>query len=150
MISMRFKIALISLVAVMTANSGFTQDTTASKKAESSKIRPYNEVITSKAITKTGLFNVSTVGEKYYFEIPDDLLSREFLFTTRLSKVPSGSPLFGGELMNGMIVSFEKAPGDKIFVRAVTSVAVSDTADVISRAVKNATVDPIIMVLDIK
>ncbi len=147
---MRLKIALITLVAVMSTKSGFAQDSAASKKAEPSKIRPYNEVITSKAITKTGLFNVSTVGEKYYFEIPDDLLSREFLFTTRLSKVPAGSPLFGGELMNGMIVSFEKAPGDKIFVRAVTSVAVSDTADVISRAVRNATVDPIIMVLDIK
>jgi hypothetical protein len=61
-----------------------------------------------------------------------------------------GSPLFGGELMNGMIVSFEKAAGDKLFVRAVTSVAVCDTADALSRAVKDATIDPIIMVLDVK
>jgi hypothetical protein len=35
-------------------------------------------------------------------------------------------------------------------VRAVTSVAVCDTADALSRAVKNATIDPIIMVLDVK
>src|SRR5678816_1987370 len=147
---MRLKIALITLVAVMSAKSGFAQDSAASKKAEPSKIRPYNEVITSKAITKTGLFNVYTVGEKYYFEIPDQLLSREFLFTTRLSKVATGSPLFGGELMNGMIVSFEKAQNDKLFVRAVTSVAVCDTTDALYRAVKNATVDPIIMVLDVK
>src|SRR5436190_19385870 len=134
----------------MSDGSSFAQDTTASKKAETSKIRPYNEVITSKAITKSGLFNVYTVGDKYYFEIPDSLLSREFLFTTRLSKVATGSPMFGGELMNGMIVSFEKAAGDKLFVRAVTSVAVCDTADALSRAVKNATIDPIIMVLDVK
>jgi hypothetical protein len=105
----------------MSAELGVAQDTTASKKAESSKIRPFNEVITSQAVTKTGLFNVYTVGEKYYFEIPDQLLSREFLFTTRLSKVPTGSPLYGGELMNGMIVSFSK-----LFVRAVTSVAVCE------------------------
>ena len=147
---MRFKIVLISLAAVMGAKSGFAQDTTVSKKAESSKMKSYHEVITPKAITKSGLFNVYTVGDKYYFEIPDQLLSREFLFTTRLSKVPTGSPLFGGELMNGMIVSLEKAPNDKLFVRAVTSVAVCDTADALSRAVKNATVDPIIMVLDVK
>jgi hypothetical protein len=68
-------------------------------------------VITSKAITKSGLFNVHTVGDKYYFEIPDDLLSREFLFTTRLSKVATGSPLFGGELMNGMICIIRKSSG---------------------------------------
>jgi Met-zincin/Domain of unknown function (DUF5117)/Domain of unknown function (DUF5118) len=150
MISMRFKIALLSLVTVMSAGSGFAQDTTASKKAESSKMKSYNEVITPKAITKSGLFNVYTVGDKYYFEIADQLLSREFLFTTRLSKVATGSPLFGGELMNAMIVSFEKAPNDKLFVRAVTSVAVCDTNDALSRAVRNATIDPIIMVLDVK
>jgi hypothetical protein len=68
---MRFKIAFLSLVTIMSAGSGFAQDSTTAKKAESSKIRPYNEVITSKAITKSGLFNVYTVGDKYYFEIPD-------------------------------------------------------------------------------
>src|SRR6478609_4160406 len=128
MFSMRLKIALISLLAVMSAKSGFAQDSaTTAKPAAPAKIRPYNEVITSKAVTKHGLFTVHTVGDKYYFEIPDQLLSREFLFTTKLSKVATGSPLFGGELMNGMIVTLEKAPGDKLFVRAVTSVAVSDT-----------------------
>jgi hypothetical protein len=147
---MRFKIALIALLAIMNSEAGFAQDTTAPKKVETAKIKPYHEVITAKAVSTPGLFTVHKVDEKYFFEIPDHLLSREFLFTTRLSKVPTGSPLFGGELMNGMIVSFEKAANDKLFVRAVTSVAVSDTADAISRAVINATVDPIIMVLDVK
>jgi hypothetical protein len=148
---MKLHNVLIILGMTVITHSAFSQDTTTtSKPSVTAKIKPYNEVITSKAITKAGLFNVHTVGEKYYFEIPDDLLSREFLFTTRLSKVATGSPLFGGEIMNGMIVSLEKAPNDKLFVRAVTSVAVCDTADALSLAVKNATIDPIIMVLDVK
>lgn len=146
---MRLKNVLSGLILVVFSGSVFAQDTTA-KKPELSKVKSFNEVITAKAVSNPGLFTVHKVDDKYYFEIPDDLLSREFLFTTRLSKVATGSPLFGGELMNGMIVSFEKAPGDKLFVRAVTSVAVCDTSDALSRAVKNATVDPIIMVLDIK
>jgi hypothetical protein len=60
MISMRFKLALLSLVALTSAELGVAQDTTAPKKAESSKIKPLHEVITSKAVTKTGLFNVYT------------------------------------------------------------------------------------------
>ena len=147
---MRFRIALLSLVAVMSAELGVAQDTTASKKAEPSKVRPYNEVITAKAITKSGLFNVYTVGDKYYFEIPDSLLKREFLFTTRLVKVPTGSPMFGGEIVNSIIVAFEKAADDKLYLRVVTNVAVSDSSDAIAKAVRNSNIDPIVMVIDVK
>ena len=147
---MHHKIALFSLAFMLSAQAGFGQDTTASKKTEPSRIRPYNEVITSKAITKAGLFTVSKVDEKYYFEIPDSLLSREFLFTTRLVKVPTGSPMFGGELVNNIIVKFEKAGEDKLYLRVMTNVAVADSADAIARAVRNSTIDPIVMVMDIK
>ncbi|ANE53192.1 zinc-dependent metalloprotease [Flavisolibacter tropicus] len=147
---MQSKRIVLSLFVGLLVGTAVAQDTASVKKPEAAKVKSYGEVITSKAVSTQGLFTVHKVDEKYYFEIPDDLLSREFLFTTRLSKVATGSPLFGGELMNGMIVSFEKAPGDKLFVRAVTSVAVCDTSDALYRAVKNATVDPIIMVLDIK
>ena len=147
---MRFKIALLSLVTVMSAELGIAQDTTASKKAEPSKIKPYHEVITTKAITKTGLLNVYNVGEKYYFEIPDSLLHREFLFTTRLVKVPTGSPMFGGELVNSIIVAFEKASEEKLYLRVITNVAVSDSSDAIAKAVRNSTIDPIVMVMDVK
>ncbi|HKH60238.1 MAG TPA: zinc-dependent metalloprotease [Flavitalea sp.] len=148
---MRFKIAfLVSLVLVVSAQSGFAQDTTATKKTEPPKIRPFSDVITAKAITSNGLFATHKVDEKYYFEIPDSLLGREFLFTTRLSKVPTNSPLYAGELVNGIIVSFEKAGNDKLYLRASTKVAVADSNQVIARAVRNATIDPIIMVMDIK
>jgi hypothetical protein len=150
MTSMRSKIALLSLAFVVSTQAGFAQDSIVAKKAEPSKMRPYNEVITSKAVSKAGLFTVSKVDEKYYFEIPDSLLKREFLFTTRLVKVPTGSPMFGGELVNNIIVKFEKAGDDKLYLRVMTNVAVADSSNAIAKAVRNSTIDPIIMVMDVK
>jgi len=148
---MKLKFIPVFAFALLVAGTGFAQDSTAVKKTTViAKLKPYNQVITSKAVTKTGLFKVHLLDEHYYFEIPDELLSREFLFTTRLSKVATGSPRYSGDLMNGMIVSFEKAAGDRLFVRAITSVAQSDATNELAKAVKNSTIDPIIMVLDLK
>src|SRR6476659_7386054 len=133
-----------------TINHLNAQDSSVSRITPSPKAKSYSEVVTAKAITKSGLFSVHKVDEKYYFEIPDSLLKREFLFTTRLVKVPSGSPMFGGELVNSIIVSFEKANEDKLYLRVVTNVAVSDSSDVIAKAVRNSTIDPIVMVIDVK
>ena len=126
------------------------QDSALSKKTEPSKMRSYNDIVTAKAVTNRGLFSVHKVDDKYYFEIPDSLLSREFLFTTRLVKVPTGSPMFGGELVNNIIVKFEKAGEDKLYLRVMTNVAVADSANAIAKAVRNATIDPIVMVMDVK
>jgi len=146
---MKLKNVLIAAGMLMTSGFVFGQDSASTRPAPS-KIRPYNEVITAKAISKQGLFTVHKIDEKYYFEIPDSVLQRDILFTTRLVKVPTGSPLYGGELVNGIIVSFEKADENKLYVRAVTNVAVADSNQVIAKAVRNATIDPIIMVLDVK
>ncbi|HKC34787.1 MAG TPA: zinc-dependent metalloprotease, partial [Chitinophagaceae bacterium] len=148
---MNLKNALVVLALTIVAGSVFgQQDTAAVKIPESSKIKSYGEVITAKAVSKSGLFTVHKVDDKYYFEIPDSLLKREVLFTTRLVKVPSGSPRFAGELVNSIIVSFEKTSDDKIYVRVVTNVAVADSTNAISKAVRNSTIDPIAMVFDIK
>ncbi|QQT31913.1 zinc-dependent metalloprotease [Sphingobacterium multivorum] len=148
---MKLKFVPVFAVAFLAASTGFAQDTTAvNKTVVAGKIKPYNQVITAKALTKDGLFKVHQIDSRYYFEIPDALLSREFLFTTRLSKVPTGSPRFGGDLMNAMIVTFEKAAGDKLFIRAVINAAQSDTTSELAKAVSNSTVAPIIMAIDLK
>ena len=77
-----------------------TGDTT--KRLPPQKIgapKAYSDVITSKAITKPGLFTVHKVDEKWYFEIPDSLLNREIMAITRYSKVPGGAALYGGSLL---------------------------------------------------
>jgi hypothetical protein len=141
---------LTVLVMMVMTNVAFGQDTTSSRTPAPAKVRPYKDVITAPAVTKPGLFLVHKIDDKYYFEIPDSLLKREVLFTTRLVKVPTGSPRFAGELVNSIIVSFEKTNDDKIYVRAVTNVAVADSTNAISKAVRNSTIDPIAMVFDIK
>jgi hypothetical protein len=140
---------LIVLVMTVITNASFGQDT-ATKAPAPAKLRPYKDVITAQAVTKPGLFSVHKVDDKYYFEIPDSLLKREVLFTTRLVKVPTGSPRFAGELVNSIIVSFEKTNDDKLYVRVITNVAVADSTNAIAKAVRNSNIDPIAMVFDIK
>jgi hypothetical protein len=147
---MKLKLTLFSLLLILAVNHIFAQDTATTKKTEAAKLKSYSEVIPARAVTSKGLFAVHKVDEKYYFEIPDSLLNREFLFTTRLVKVPTGSPMFGGELVNSIIVAFEKAAGDKLYLRVVTNVAVSDSSDAIAKAVRNSNIDPIVMVIDVK
>jgi hypothetical protein len=147
---MKLKFSLFSLLLILAANHVFGQDTAAIKRTEPSKLKPFSEVIPAKAVTSNGLFPVHKVEEKYFFEIPDSLLNREFLFTTRLVKVPTGSPMFGGELVNSIIVTFEKAAENKMYLRVVTNVAVSDSTDAIAKAVRNSNIDPIVMAIDVK
>jgi hypothetical protein len=147
---MNLKSSTLVLAGFLLANSLFAQDTTAVKKTEPVKKNSYKEIITAKAVSKKGLFLVHQVDEKYFFEIPDSLLKREVLFTTRLVKVPTGSPRFGGELVNNIIVSFEKAGEDKLYVRVMTNVAVADSTNAIAKAVNNSNINPIVMLFDVK
>jgi hypothetical protein len=52
--------------------------------------------------------------------------------------------------VNSIIVSFEKATEDKLYLRVITNVAVSDPSDAIAKAVRNSTIDPIVMVMDVR
>ncbi|HSC53401.1 MAG TPA: zinc-dependent metalloprotease [Phnomibacter sp.] len=146
---MKLRRDLLTVAMVVLTGSVFAQDSTA-KKSEPTKLKPYSEVITNKAVSSFGLFAVHKVGDKYFLEMPDSLLGRELLFTTRFSKVATGSPAYGGEVVNNINVSFEKAEDNKLYVRANTHVAEVAQNQAIARAVNNSTIDPIIMVMDVK
>lgn len=128
-----------------------TGDTT--KRLPPQKIgapKPYSEVITSKAITKPGLFTVHKVDEKWYFEIPDSLMNREIIAITRYSKVPGGAGLYGGELANQQTIAWEKGPNNNVFLRVITTINVADSSNQIYKAVTNSNLNPIAGVFDIK
>src|SRR3954452_9776356 len=112
--------------------------------------KPYSEVITSKAITKPGLFTVHKVDEKWYFEIPDSLMNREIIAITRYSKVPGGAGLYGGELANQQTIDWEKGPNTNVFLRVITTINVADSSNQIYKAVTNSNLNPIAAVFDIK
>lgn len=121
-------------------------DTAAVKKPDSEKkngIKPYSEVITSKAETKTGIITTHKVEDKYYFEIPDSVLKKEFLLVSRLTKAAagmrSGTTGYAGDQIAQNVIFFEKGPQDKIFVRSVsyTDYAADSTSQMYQSVTRN-------------
>jgi len=112
--------------------------------------KPYKEVITDKAITHQGLFTVHKVDEKWFFEIPDSMLGREFMAITRFSKTAAGGGLYGGELANQQTLQWEKGPSNVLFLRVVTLVSMADTTNKIYKAVKSSSVNPIAAAFEIR
>ena len=113
--------------------------------------KPYQDVITEKAVTQHGLFTVHKVEDKWYFEIPDSLFNREILAITRFDKSPAGSRSYGGEKVNEQTIRWEKGPSDNVFLRVVTIISVApDSTQPIAQAVRNSNVDPIAAAFEIK
>src|SRR5579872_6210150 len=52
--------------------------------------KPFKEVITAEAKSQVGLFNVHQIDDKYYFEIPANMLGREMLWQTEMEQVGAG------------------------------------------------------------
>jgi hypothetical protein len=121
-------------------------DSTSSKKG----YKPYREVITAKADTKTGLLTIHHQESKYFFEIPDSIFGREIMAVTRKAKTPTDAG-YGGEEANEQVVRFERGPENKVFIRAVFYINVSpDSTKPIYKAVRSSNVDPIIASFEIK
>jgi len=114
-------------------------------------IKPFESVITSSAVTKVGLFTVHKVDDKYYFEIPDSLLGREFLAITRYTKTPGNAPFYGGELANEQTLYWEKGPNKNLLLRVSILVnASNDTTQAIYKAVQTSNLSPIVASFDIQ
>ena len=104
--------------------------------------KAYKDVITSKAISKTGLFTVHKVEDKYYFEIADSIFGREILSVVRFTKVPAGAG-YGGSLANQQTITFEKGPSNNVFLRTVTLVNQAEGNQDIYKAVTNSNLNAI-------
>ena len=91
-----------------------------------------------------GLFHVTKAKGEWYFEIPDSLIGREFLTTTRYTSTPSSMGKFGGEQVNQQTVYFQVAPDDGLLLRAKLLVNYADTTQKINRAISISNENPII------
>lgn len=113
--------------------------------------KPYKEVITDKAKTSKGMFTVHKLDDKYYFELADSLLNREIMMVTRYSKTATIPGTYGGEQVSRTIVSFEKAPENKLFMRAIQYINMSpDSTAPMYKAVRNSNVQPIAQAFEVK
>jgi len=132
-------------------------DTAKVKKDDKKKpsMKSYKEIITDKAISDQGVITVHKIDEKYYFEIPDNILKKEFLLVTRLTKAAagmrSGGAGYAGDQIGQQVVAFEKGPKDKILLRSISFVeyAKDSTSDMYNSVIRN-NVQSIIKSFDVK
>ena len=118
------------------------------KKEDKNGIKPYDKVITKKAITDKGLFDVHKVDDKFYYEIPDSLFGAEMLMVTRIAKTASGIG-FGGGKQNTQVLRWEK-DSKKVLLRVVSHEIVAADSLPINEAVVNSNFEPILYRFDIK
>src|SRR5215813_8835050 len=91
------------------AGGGFVQRDAAPRQEP----KPYKDVITDKAVTHRGLFTVHRIEDKWYFEIPDSILGRDILVSTRYVRTPAGGN-YGGEQVNDQTVRFVMGPSHTV------------------------------------
>lgn len=95
-------------------------------------------------VDRKGLFNVTKMKGDWFFELPDSLLGRDFLTTTRYTTTPAGSGKFGGEQVNEQTVYFEMLPDSVLALRARLLVNVADSTERINKAITISNENPII------
>lgn len=133
---------------------GFAQ--TPEKKADSTStqpkgMQPYNKVITDKAKNKSGLFTISQVDAKYYFQIPDSLFNRYMLVVTRFLSTPEGIGVFGGEKANEQTIYFEKGINNTVYLRSLQYRQDVRSADsMLAKALAGSSENPIVAAFPIK
>ncbi|MFL5772689.1 MAG: zinc-dependent metalloprotease, partial [Flavisolibacter sp.] len=117
------------------------------RNAGSTAPRPYSEVITSKAKSTKGLLIAHRVDDKYYFEIPDSILNREILVVNRISKAPAGARAgflgYAGDQISENVVTFEKGPNNRIFLRSISYQEVGRDSSGMYQSVRNSNLQPI-------
>ena len=102
------------------------------------------------SVERKGMFNVSKVENDWLFEIPDSLIGRDFLTTTRYTSTPAGSGKFGGEMLNQQTVYFQKGVDNQLLLRVRLFVNVSDSTQAINRAITVSNENPIIAAFKIE
>lgn len=118
------------------------------KADKKSKIKKYDEVITTNAVTKIGLFRVHRVDENLFYEIPEDALNLDLLWVVQISETTAGSSYAGMPVVD-RVVRWEKR-GDTILLRDVRYNIRADTKDPIAQAVKASNLAPIIKTFEVK
>ncbi len=131
------------------------QDTSQAEKSDDSKQdekkqKAYGDIITSEAVTDSGLFITHQVEGKYYFEIPAEILEREILIVSRIAGVTPGLS-FGGAGMKSrpqQVIRWQHM-NDNILMRSVSHNNVASEENPVYESVRNNNFEPIVMAFDI-
>ncbi len=117
--------------------------------------KKFAELITPKAKSDSGMFNIYKQDDKFFVEIPDKLIGRDILVVNRMSKAPADTRVgmfgFGGDQINENVIRFEKGPNNRIFLKNISfSERSKDSTQPMYNSVMNSNIQPIAASFDVK
>ncbi|MBP6758008.1 MAG: zinc-dependent metalloprotease [Flavobacterium sp.] len=149
------KLFIIIILLVAGQQHGFAQSPV-EKKADSTStqpkgLQPYDKIIKDSSKNKLGLFTVSQVDTKFYFQVPDSLFNRYLLVVTRYLATPEGLGSFGGEKANEQTIYFEKGANNTVFLRSLQyKQDVRNPDSMLAKALAGSNENPIVVAFPIK
>jgi len=131
-------------------SSDSSQSSRSARPGQSAEMKKYSEVITKKAVSDDGLFDVHKVDDKYYFEIPTEMLEREMLLVTRVAGSTQNLSFGGaGQKARGQQVVRWQRKENSILLRHVSFSSVADEDDAIYESLRNNNFEPVVYSFDI-
>lgn len=143
------------IILLFIIQHGFAQ-TQSEKKADSTTtpqkgLQPYDKIIKKNAVSKSGLFTIDEVDNKYYFQIPDSLFNRYMIVVTRYLATPEGMGIFGGEKANEQTIYFEKGSNNTVFLRSLQyKQDVRNPESMLAKALAGSNENPIVTAFPIR
>ncbi|MBT8219284.1 MAG: zinc-dependent metalloprotease [Bacteroidia bacterium] len=129
----------------MTKDTTSTKTDKQKKPKSASKIKKYDEVITSEAISQDGLFKVHKIINKYYFELPKSLMDKEILVVSRISGTVKNFSFggAGGRTRPQQVVRWQ-VKDENILLRSVSYNSVASEDLPVYESVRNNNFEPVI------
>lgn len=141
------KLAILCLGLALTAMPADAKSRKTKKKEAAAKeaaAKQQKKPAEKPQVERPGLFHVTKEKGEWFFEIPDSLLGKDILTTTRFVSTPSNTGKFGGEQCNEQVVFFEQTPDSNLLMRVRMTVNVADSTEQINKAITVSNESPII------
>jgi hypothetical protein len=135
--------------AVEENGNGSVEEKSTGKQANGKK-KGYDRFTGEDVRSSAGLFKVHRLGEEYFFELHDSLLSRDMLLGARVSELSSSSKVAAGEMRKSPILIRFTRDKKNVYMHQVVSGYLADENDPVSIALRRTSLDPILQVFPIE
>lgn len=106
------------------------------------KVSDYKKLLKD-AKTTEGMFKIHQVKDKYYFEIPKNLLKRDFMISSRVSSTSNNKDVAAGQMPKNPVVVTFSTDEKKLFMHKRMLRNLCDTTSVMYKAFQRNYSDPI-------
>ena len=122
-------------------------DTTDSKDK---KMKSYEDVITDKAVTSSGLMKIHKVEDVYYLEIPDSLMGKPMLLSTKVSSTSDNSDVIAGQMPQDPLMLEWSHDNEKVYLLDAMNNAICDSTEAIAKGFALNNIKPVMKAFPIK